>query len=302
MNVIRHKYLFLAFSGLLIAASIAALALWGLRLGVDFTGGSLMEIEFSGKRPPADAIRKVLEPLGLGTITLQPSGATGMLLRFKDVDEDTHQKIVAAVREVVAPEGGDAGVVEKRFDAVGPVIGADLYRRSLMALALAVAAIVAYIAWAFRRISKPIASWKYGVVTVAALIHDIAIPAGTFAALGRWQGVEVDLLFITALLTVLGFSVHDTIVVFDRIRENLSAGERREPYADTVNRSIRETFARSVATSLTVLLVLAAVFFFGGTTTRHFTFALIIGITAGTYSSIFVASPLLVVWESLTKK
>lgn len=317
MNVIGHKYIFLVFSGLLMTASIGALSLWGLRLGIDFTGGSLMEVEFSGRVPVSvsltDAIRASAEPLRLGNITVQATGGSGLLLRFKDVDEDTHQKILAAVRREAQGTTGNNEVVEKRFDAIGPTIGAELYQRSLTALVLAVAAIVGYIAWAFRHISSPphqkfgvgagpVASWKYGVAAIAALIHDIAIPAGVFAVLGRFRGVEIDVLFITALLTVLGFSVHDTIVVFDRIRENLRGRAHQESYADTVNRSIRETFARSVFTSCTVLMVLAAIFFFGSTSTRSFTAALIIGIAAGTYSSIFVASPLLVVWHSLTEK
>lgn len=284
---------------MLVAASIAALSVWGLRLGIDFTGGSLMEVVFSGVRPAPEEIRAALETLGIGSVAAQPTGDNGLIMRFRDVDEATHQKILTELSRLQSP---DFRFTEKRFDAIGPVIGAELYRRSLTALALAVVAIVGYIAWAFRHISKPVASWKYGVAAVIALVHDIAIPAGAFAVLGRFSGIEIDILFITALLTVLGFSVHDTIVVFDRIRENLRIMKRPEPYVETVNRSISQTLARSLFTSLTVLLVLAAVFFFGGASTRHFTLALIIGIIAGTYSSIFVASPLLIIWHSLTEK
>ncbi|TSD03574.1 MAG: preprotein translocase subunit SecF [Parcubacteria group bacterium Greene0714_36] len=232
-----------------------------------------------------------------------------MILRFRDVDEPTHQRILTAITEYAEKESRTDKkemtlplVTEKRFDAIGPTIGAELRTRALWAIVLTVSAIVLYIAWAFRRISKPVASWKYGVVAVVALAHDLAIPAGAFALLGRFRGVEIDILFITALLTVLGFSVHDTIVVFDRIRENLRTPRKNERYADTVNRSIRETIVRSILTSCTVLLVLTIVFFLGGASTRYFTLALIIGITAGTYSSIFVASPLLVLWNDLTKQ
>lgn len=310
MTVIRYKYIFLIFSGVLVLAGIIAVSVWGLRLGIDFTGGSLMEVEFSGARAPVEEIRATLETLGLGAITAQPTGETGVILRFRDVDEETHQNILAELSNLQSPS---SKIIEKRFDAIGPVIGTELYRRSLVALALAIAAIVAYIAWAFRHISSPqhqkfgvgagpVVSWKYGVAAIAALVHDIAIPAGTFAALGRFRGVEIDALFITALLTVLGFSVHDTIVVFDRIRENLRASGGRQAYAETVGRSIDETLARSLFTSLTVLLVLGAVLFFGGSATRHLSLALIIGIIAGTYSSICVASPLLILWHTLTKE
>lgn len=299
MNIIRHRYIFFSFSGILVLASIAALAVWGLRLGIDFTGGSLLEAEFSDARPPAEEIRAALEPLALGNVVAQPTGERGIILRFRDVDEAEHQEIIGALSDLPVPS---SRFIEKRFDAIGPVIGAELYRRAIGAIVLAIGAIILYIAWAFRHISKPVASWKYGVAAVAALLHDIAIPVGVFAALGRFQAVEVDILFITALLTVLGFSVHDTIVVFDRIRENLRKLKKPEPYAETVNRSINQTLTRSLLTSLTVLLALAVVFFFGGASTQFFTLTLIIGISAGTYSSIFVASPLLVFWESLTKK
>jgi len=299
MNVIRYKHLFLGFSGVLVIVSIAALVLWGLRPGIDFTGGSFMEAEFSGARPAAEEIRAALEPLDIGTIILQPTGNAGVILRFRHVDEQMHQEILQALK---AMPGNDKGIAEKRFDAIGPTIGAELRARALWAIALTIAVIVLYVAWAFRRISKPVASWKYGAVTIVALVHDLAVPAGAFAAFGHFWGTEIDVLFITALLTILGFSVHDTIVVFDRIRENLRKLRKGESYAETVHRSINETFVRSVLTSCTVLLVLAIVFFLGGASTRDFTLALIIGITMGTYSSIFVASPLLVLWDDLTKK
>lgn len=320
--MMRYQYFFLSFSGLLFAASIAALLLWGLRLGIDFTGGSLMEMEFSGNRPAMEEIRAALDPLGLGGVAVQPTGERGALLRFRDVDEATHQNILAALRTAAEKSGGGtrghgdtgtstvrstpgnvgSGTVEKRFDAIGPVIGRELRDRAIWALLLTIVVIIAYIAWAFRHISEPVASWKYGVAAIVALLHDIAIPAGVFATLGYFKGVEIDVLFITALLTILGFSVHDTIVVFDRIRENLRNLKRSESYRETVERSTRETIARSILTSLTVLFVLAAVYAFGGVSTRHFTLALIVGVVAGVYSSIFVASPLLVLWHSLTKK
>lgn len=299
MNIISHKYIFLSISGLLVLTSFVALGVWGLKLGIDFTGGSLLEIEYKDIRPAIHEIKTILEPMGLGNVLIQPSGDLGVILRFKHVDESTHQQILAAL-------GVNAGevktAVEKRFDTIGPTIGAELMRNSAFALILAVFLIIIYIAFVFRHVSEPVSSWKYGVVAIIALMHDISIPIGLFAVLGNFKGVEVDTLFITALLTILGFSVHDTIVVFDRIRENLRKLKVGAPYENTVGVSVGETIARSINTSLTVLLVLSAIFFFGGETTKYFSLALIVGIITGTYSSIFVASPLLVIWNNFNKR
>ena len=305
MNIIAHKSIFLFISGLLVLASILAIAVWGLKPGLDFVGGSLLEVEFIGKRPDVETVKRVLEPLGFGAVLIQPTGERGLILRFKDVDEETHQQLLLRLSELEFREGQvnkESGVTEKRFDTIGPTIGRELKQNALVALALAVAAIVLYIAWAFRKVSRPVSSWKYGVAAVAALIHDILIPSGVFAALGNFRGVEVDTLFVTALLTIMGFSVHDTIVVFDRIRENLYGLKIVEPFEVTVNRSINQTLTRSLNTSLTVLLVLGAIFFLGGESTKYFSSALIIGIIFGTYSSIFVASPLLVIWNQLSSR
>ena len=305
MNIIGHKYIYLTFSGILVLGSILALAVWKLNVGIDFTGGSLMEVAFTqGTMLSVDNVKEVLAPLKLGDITVQPvgnddtNGPKGMILRFRDVDEQTHQNILAALGGLKGPKE----TVERRFDTIGPTVGKELRTQSFIAIGLTALGIVLYIGWAFRRVSKPVASWKYGVVAVSAFIHDVTIPVGVFAFLGHFYGVAVDSLFITALLTVMGFSVHDTIVIFDRIRENLAKLKHSEPYEATVNRSVNETISRSINTSLTVLMVLLAVFFFGGETTRYFSLALIVGIIFGTYSSIFVASPLLVIWEHAQRK
>lgn len=298
MNILRYKYIFLSFSGLLVLASITAISVWGLRLGIDFTGGSLMEVEFANEPPTTPLLAGQLEPL-VGTVSVQPTGDKGVILRFRHVDEATHQAVLNKLQPLDALA---QGAEEKRFDTIGPVIGKELRTRSLVALAVAIVAIILYIAWTFRHVSRPVSSWKYGVTAVIALIHDVAIPTGVFAVLGHFAGVEIDTLFITALLTILGFSVHDTIVVFDRIRENLRKLKSAEAYGLTVGRSVSETIGRSVNTSLTVLLVLFAIFFAGGSTTQSFALALIIGVLFGTYSSIFVASPLLTVWEQLTRR
>lgn len=258
-----------------------------------------MEVEFTqGSMPAIENIKEVLAPLKLGEITVQPIGSNGMLLRFRDVDEQTHQEILKAFGGLKGP----TQTIERKFDTIGPIVGKELRRRSFAAIGFTALGIVLYLAWAFRHVSKPVASWKYGVVAVSAFVHDVTIPVGVFAVLGHFYGVSVDSLFITALLTVMGFSVHDTIVIFDRIRENLAKLKSVEPYEDTVNRSVNETISRSVNTSLTVLMVLLAIVVFGGQTTQYFALALIIGIIFGTYSSIFVASPLLVIWEQSMRK
>ena len=193
------------------------------------------------------------------------------------------------------------GELSKQFSSIGPVLGAEAARKSLVSIALVLLCIVLFVTFAFRHVSKPVASWKYGLITVFALLHDVFVPVGVFAFLGHFQGVEVDTLFVTALLVVLGFSVHDTIVVFDRVRENLRVAHdqnEKKPFENIVGESINQTFVRSINTSLTTLLALVVLFIFGGEATHMFSLALIIGIAAGTYSSIFIGSPLLVTVES----
>jgi len=309
MNIIGHKYIFLAISGILILGSFLALAFWGLKPAIDFTGGSLLEVEFSGNRPSIESVKSKLEPFDLGNIIIQPVEKKGMILRFKHIDEALYQLIITALGEQEAsgkqPESGIRNpetVITKRFDSIGPTIGRELSRRALAALVLASVGIILYLAWAFRNVSKPVSSWKYGVIAVVvAFLHDVLIPVGIFAALGNFRNVEVDALFITALLTILGFSVHDTIVVFDRIRENLRILKGSEPFAMTVEKSVKSTLVRSVNTSLTVLFVILAIFFSGGETVHYFSLALALGVVFGTYSSIFIASPLLVIWNDWTK-
>ncbi len=303
MNIIQHRKIFYYLSGILMAASIIMLAVFGLKEGIDFTGGSLLEIEYRDARPDSDAIRKTLEPLELGNIVIQQTGKSGVIIRMKDIDEPTHQNILGLLNAETEKNSIAAGIQQKRFDTIGPTIGRELRNRSILAIAIVLFLILSYIAWAFRKVSKPVASWKYGVVALVALFHDVFIPTGVFAFLGKFYGVEADTLFVTAVLTVLGFSVHDTIVVFDRVRENLKKNASREMvFADVVGVSVEETIVRSINTSFTVLLSLLAVFFFGGESIRYFILALIIGVIVGTYSSIFIASPLLVSWHLYSTK
>jgi preprotein translocase subunit SecF len=301
MRIIQHRGIGFAISGIAIVISIVALFMWGLKPGLDFTGGSLLEVEFAGvNRPePADVVAAAKTVITNGEISAQPIGAAGMTVRTVTIDEAAHQMLVTKIRGTFAKGGGS--VTENRFDSIGPVIGQELQQKTLWAVAIAILAIVLYITFVFRKVSYPVASWKYGVCTIVALGHDVVIPLGALAILGHYTGLEVGAWVVTALLTILGFSVHDTIVVFDRIRENLSK-HGRDGFEDLVNRSINETLARSINTSLTVLLTLLAAYIFGGGSVKDFILTLLIGIFAGTYSSIFVASPLLVAWHVYVNK
>ena len=296
IDIIGKKYYFLGFSGALVLASVLVILMFGLHFGIDFTGGSILEVEFPNMIPPSARVSQVVDSLNVGSVTAQPTGERGMLIRFGAVDENMHQVIVEELRK-----DGGGEIDEKRFDSIGPTIGKELKQNAAIALVVAIVAIVLYIAWAFRHVSEPVSSWKYGVVAVIALIHDVTIPTAVFAVLGKFLGVPIDVLFITALLTIMGFSVHDTIVVFDRTRENLRKLKGREEFSVVVNRSVNETFTRSINTSVTILLALVAIVVFGGESVRYFALALIIGIVFGTYSSIFIASPLLVIWNTIDR-
>lgn len=301
MNIIANRRIFYSLSGALILASIAAIIFWGLKFGIDFTGGSILELEFKGQRPSVDALTARTQDLNFGDIRFQPSGDRGVIIRMRHISETEHQELLNRLgngnsqdpnRPELAPQ-----ITEKRFDTIGPTIGSELQRKSVVSIILVILLIVSYIAFAFRKVSLPVESWKYGVTTIVALLHDVIIPTGFFAVAGRFYGFEVDTLFVTAVLTILGFSVHDTIVVFDRVRENLKKSLGNTDFAALVNQSVNETFTRSINTSLTVVLALAAVYFFGGESTKVFSLTLIVGIIVGTYSSIFIASPLLVTWR-----
>ncbi len=326
LPIIQTRKIWLGISTILVVASLLSLAVWGLNFGIDFTGGSLLEAEFSPTRPPVEEIRKTLESLNLHSLLVQPEGEKRIILRFQETDEDTHQKVLATLRSLVSSEQPNekltqatstaqtatstqiatttpqsvGSVEELRFDAVGPSIGRELKAKSVYAIFFVVIAIILYVAWAFRQVSKPVSSWKYGVAAVIALFHDVIITMGAFSVLGHFKGVEINTPFVAAILTVLGYSVNDSIVVFDRIRENLPRSD--EDFEGTVNTSINQTLRRSINTSVTTLVVLLSILFFGGESIRNFVLALSIGVFIGTYSSIFVASPILVVWERLRNK
>lgn len=289
MIIVKQRKLFYLFSGVLIVMSCISLFVYGLNLGVDFKGDSLLQVSFADSLSH-DAIRSSLTPLNLGVITIDQKTDRLFAIRTRYLAEDEHQNVLTRLREGRTLE-------EKSFISTGPSIGKQLRRNALTAIGVALVAIILYIAFAFRHVSRPVSSWVYGVIAVIALTHDVVIPTGLFSYLGY----QIDAFFVSALLTVLGFSVHDTIVVFDRIRENLRK-DSKSPFEDIVSRSLGETIVRSVNTSLTILFSLAAVYVFGGVPTQHLALALMVGIIVGTYSSIFIASPLLITVANFRKK
>ncbi|MBI3626514.1 protein translocase subunit SecF [Candidatus Uhrbacteria bacterium] len=297
---VKYKKTWLGLSGLLVIASVAAFLVWGLKLGLDFTGGTLMQLQFQNNHPTTAQINEKLAPLDLGEINVQPVDDKNVVIRFKSVDEATHAKM----RQILVKEFGDPkqpdSIKELRFDSVGSVIGQELKTKAIYALLVVFIVIIIYIAASFRKVSWPVQSWKYGIVTILAGLHDVIAVVGLFAVLGRFFNIEVNATFIAALLTVLTYSVNDTIVILDRVRENLNKQELS--FADVVNLSLNETLARSINTTLTVLFTLAAVFFFGGESVHYFALAMLWGILLGAYSSIFVASPLLVVWYNFNRR
>lgn len=294
MFVVTYRKIFYALSTLLVVASIVGVVAWGFNLGIDFKGGSIIEIEYPQGKPAQATLADKLAPLNFDA-SIRPTGDNAYLIRMKDITPAEK----ASLTSVLATFGTST---EKRFDSIGPVLGSEALRKALFSIILVIIAIVLFIAFAFRKVSQPISSWKYGIVAIIALIHDVIIPVGVFVALGHFAGYEIDTLFITALLVVLGFSVHDTIVVFDRVRENLKDASAKKPFEQIVGESISQTFTRSINTSLTTLLALVVLYFVGGESTQHFSLALIVGIVAGTYSSIFIGSPLLVTLEKWQKK
>lgn len=290
-NFLKYRRIYYIFAGILLLASLASIFRFGLKPGIDFTGGSLLELDFAQQRPSNKDIEDALKEFNLGETVIQPVGEKAVIIKMKAIDENTHQEILKKLN----------GAQEKQFELVGPTVGRELKQKTTFAIIIALFAIAIYIAFAFRKISRPVASWQYGIATLIALFHDILIPLGVFAVLGKFYNVEITIPIVAALLTVLGFSVHDTIVIFDRIRENLLK-RFSASFEETVNWSLNQTLGRSINTVLTVLFVLFAIYFLGGETLKYFSLALIMGIASGAYSSIFIASPILVSWLKWRKK
>jgi len=299
MFVINNKKIFLSISGALVVLAIISIFSFGLNFGIDFKGGSILEVSYSSERPELAVVQEELEAVLDGQVLIQPTGENGFIVRAEGSTEEDR-----AILLTTLSSGGEREMSEERFNSIGPSIGAELRSKAWIAIVVVVLAIILFIAYVFRRVTEEgtdqggkVSSWKYGFVAIVALMHDIIIPAGIFAAVG----FEIDSLFVIAALAILGLSVNDTIVVFDRVRENIRLHVSKN-FAEVIGKSLEQTYMRSINTSITTLFVLLALVFVGPATTQHFAFALSLGILFGTYSSIFIASPLLVVLAERGKK
>lgn len=300
MNIpfIKYTKVWVTISALTVLTCIVLFFSLGLKLGIDFTGGSLIELSFSKNLPAVEDMQKSLENLHQKNAVLQKVGDNGYIIRTEFLTEDQHQFILSNIRADFQTGGNE--IREENFQTIGSVISNQLRQKAVAAIILVNLGIIIYVAYAFRGVSRPVASWKYGVLAIIALIHDVMLVVGVFTLLGHFKGIEIDIGFVVALLTVLGYSVTDTIVVYDRIRENLTHHSAQN-FSEMVNMGLNQTLMRSINTTLITLLPLFALYFLGGPTIHNFALALLIGIASGAYSSIFIASPLLVLaqtWRS----
>jgi len=304
MWITKNRKIFYTLSLILVIISIASLFTWGLELGIDFKGGSVIEIRYIDSRPDSALIQKnisaMAEEISLGAYVLQSVGDTDYSIKSRLVSDIERQQI-----ENAFSDNGSIQTELKKVNSIGPLIGKEAAQKAIISIILVILCIVLFITFAFRKVSKPVQSWKYGLMAIVALAHDIIIPVGIFSVLGHYLSYETDTLFVTALLVILGFSIHDTIVVYDRIRENLSDSNKKndkKTFETIVGESVNQTIMRSINTSLTTALALVVLYFLGPEATNHFALTLIIGVIIGTYSSIFIASALLVTIEKLQNK
>jgi len=285
------------FSIFLTLVAIVVSFLFPLKLGVDFRGGSVMELAFTEARPALAELNQLVASVpDTGDVNTSPVGDKEVIIRLNTITEQTHQDILKKIGDKYGQ------TTESRFDSVGPTVGKELKNKSVMAMVLLLLAIVVYISFVFRKLARALSPWAMGLAAVAALIHDVAIPIGVFSLLGHFLNVEIGAVFVASALTILGFSVSDTVVVFDRVRENVLRFGSKQNFTQIVHDSIMQTLVRSLNTTFAVLLTLFAIYFFGGQTIKYFTLSLIIGIFLGAYSSIFVASPILVWWSHKSRK
>jgi len=301
IDFLKYTKFYYIFSITLTILSIVSLCLWGLNLGIDFKGGSLLEIEFSNTRPENSKIQEELKKLELPEITVQPTSQNGAILRFKNVSEDKHKEIMSSLENLGKSLNSENKITEKRFESVGPVIGKEMTQSAVIMILFALLGIAIYVIIAFWQVPRPVQPYKYAMATLIALFHDVLITCGVFSVLGHFYGIEVNIFFVVAILTILGYSVNDTIVVFDRTRENLIKLSEKT-FSGVVSKSLNQTLVRSINTSLTVLFVLITIYFFGGESIKYFILALLVGVSFGTYSSIFVASPLLVTFAKARRR
>jgi len=296
LNITKNKNWFFTFSAILVGLSVAAIAIWGLKPGIDFTGGTLWQIK-TDSDVEASRVEELVKGVDGYADTRISVGENGdFYLRLPETSEESHQKLKNLV------SGGVGDFEELSFQSIGPSVSEELTKKSYIAIVLVLLGISLYIAFAFRRVSRPVASWKYGLATLLSLFHDVIVPAGLIAYMGHTAGVEVDTNFIVALLVVMGFSVHDTIVVFDRIRENLILAGNKKDFNEVINESVNQTIACSINTSLTLVFVLVALYLVGPTSLQYFMLTLLVGTITGIYSSIFIASPILSLMAKGDKK
>ena len=299
IDIIKHRNIFFIFSGILILASIFAFFFFGVKQGIDLAGGTNWQIQIENSAIKESDLRPVLDELtGNSNLTIKSLPEGNLLIKLPSISEEDHQKYLQALQEKFGK------IKEPSFESIGPTVGQELKNRFIWAFLLGLLSIMLYVAWAFRKVSHPVKSWKYGVIVVLSGFHDIIVPVGLMTFLGWRQGIEIDTNFIVALMFILGYSVNDTIVVFDRIRENLILTHNKGnfDFAATINSAVRQTFARSVNTSLTTVLAIAPLYFIGPLSLKYFILTLMLGIIVGSYSSIFIASPLLYVWHPIKNK
>ncbi len=299
MFVINNKKIFLFFTLLYLSLALTALIIWGLKLSIDFTGGSVLEIRYEKAILEKGFVEEKVKAVVSSGFSVTPLGANGFSIQTPYIDAVEKDTILNSLAV-----NGERPIDDK-FNAIGPIVGEELARKAVIALILVALSIIFFIAFAFRGVSQPVSSWVYGLIAVVTLLHDVLVPVGVFAFLGKFANIEADVLFVSALLAIWSYSISDTIVVFDRIRENLKIDKEqrgKKAFAEIVGQSLKETYARSINTSLTIFLSLLSLYFIGGQVTKNFALVLIVGIIAGTYSSIFLASPLLVVWNSWQEK
>lgn len=287
MFVIKNRKIFISISAILVALSIASIAIFGLPLGIDFKGGTLVEATYNQTRPAIETINQAFSQNDvLSLATVSPEGENNIIIKTKDLNESERQDLVSTLSST-------GEVTINSYTSIGPSVGKELATKMITAIIFVSIVIIIFIAYTFKNISKPVKSWKYGVIAIATLLHDIIIPAGIFSVMALFYNIEVSTLFVVALLTVIGLSISDTIVVFDRIRENLK-DNKYSSFAETVGQSLNQVYLRSINTSVTTIIVLVCLSIFGPSTTRVFALMMTAGMICGTYSSIFLASPLLV--------
>lgn len=303
IKFVEKKAIFFIISGILFLASVILLFTVGLKPNIEFTGGSLLELSFSGNRPGVTEMHEAMKPLNLGEAVIQPVNKDSHIIKTRFLNEDEHQQVLTAIRGKFGSDDDlvARGIIERRVETIGPAVSSYLKARSFKAAIAVIFVVITFIAYSFRKVSKPVSSWKFGIAAVIGIVHDVVITMGVFVLLGHFFGVEVGISFVVAMLTILGYSVNDRIVVYDRIREKLIR-RGSERFEETVDLAINETLTRSLITSVIVLLVLFALFFFGGESIKFFALALIVGVFLGAYSSVFIAAPLLVVFNNAGRR